>query len=222
MNGPVPILLYHSVDAAPAADQYRPWVVTPSLFDEQLGQLAEAGYRVVPLGDLVAARRGSHQLPPGKIVAITFDDGLADFADHALPLLVKHKVPATLFVTSGYVGGRGEWLAPLGEGNRPMLDWDGVRAAEAEGVEIGGHSHTHPMLDLLRKQQVGRRGAPLQGAARGPVGSRHRRVCLSVRLPRPPGPACGLRRRPPVGVHRRPCVVPSRRRHLRAVPRGGA
>ncbi len=146
---PVPILLYHSVDPTPAADRYRPWVVTPALFDQHLSMLAEAGYCVVPMGDLIAARRGERDLPPGKVAAITFDDGLADFADHALPLLTKHKVPSTLFVTSGYVGGSGQWLAPLGEGDRPMLDWAGVRAVEAAGVEIGGHSHTHPMMDLL-------------------------------------------------------------------------
>lgn len=146
---PVPILLYHSIDPGPTADRYRPWVVTPTMFDQHLTHLAETDYRVVPLSDLVAARRGEGELPAAKVVAITFDDGLADFADHALPVLARHKLAATLFVTSGYVGGTGQWLAPLGEAGRPMLDWDGVRAAEAAGTEIGGHSHTHPMLDLL-------------------------------------------------------------------------
>ena len=37
----------------------------------------------------------------------------------------------------------------MGGGLDTMLDWEQVRALAAAGVEIGGHSHTHPQLDQL-------------------------------------------------------------------------
>ena len=47
---------------------------------------------------------------------ITFDDGFADFADNAWPELTQRGLAATLYVTAGTLGGRSEWLAPLGAG----------------------------------------------------------------------------------------------------------
>lgn len=35
-----------------------------------------------------------------------------------------------------------------------MLDWDQVRELAAAGVEIGGHSHSHPQLDQLDDRRL--------------------------------------------------------------------
>ena len=52
--------------------------------------------------------------------------------------------------TTGQVG----WellrsLAPLGEGNRPMLTLGEIRDLDRAGVEIGAHTVNHPELDVL-------------------------------------------------------------------------
>lgn len=93
------ILLYHRV-ARPARD---PWglCVSPERFAEQMAWLARR-YRVVPLARLVeqctVRRLGRPQ------VAITFDDGYADNLTHAAPVLRHHRLPATFFVVSGFLG----------------------------------------------------------------------------------------------------------------------
>jgi peptidoglycan/xylan/chitin deacetylase (PgdA/CDA1 family) len=47
-------------------------------------------------------------------VAITFDDGYVDNLENALPVLERHAIPATLFVSTGYIGNStGYWWDQL-------------------------------------------------------------------------------------------------------------
>jgi peptidoglycan/xylan/chitin deacetylase (PgdA/CDA1 family) len=46
---------------------------------------------------------------PKRAVAVTFDDGYADIADHAMPLLERYQIPATVFVATGYIGREFWW-----------------------------------------------------------------------------------------------------------------
>jgi peptidoglycan/xylan/chitin deacetylase (PgdA/CDA1 family) len=147
-SGPVPILLYHGVstDASPA---FRRWVVEPHRFAEHVEYLGASGYHPVTVSQLVLARCGRSTLPD-RPVAVTFDDGFADFATGAFPVLSRLASPATLYITTGYVGAGSRWLDHEGEGDRPMLDWDTVCRLDRSGlVEIGAHGHTHRQLDVL-------------------------------------------------------------------------
>src|SRR3954469_1835176 len=88
-----------------------------------------------------------------RAVVITFDDGFEDFASAALPALRERGLSATLYVTTGLLRGGAE--PPLDdELSRHMLDWDQLRELPAAGVEIGGHSVTHPHLDTLGGARV--------------------------------------------------------------------
>jgi peptidoglycan/xylan/chitin deacetylase (PgdA/CDA1 family) len=46
---------------------------------------------------------------PRRAIVVTFDDGYADNLSNATPLLERFHIPATVFVTSGYVGSRREF-----------------------------------------------------------------------------------------------------------------
>ncbi|MFE6359885.1 polysaccharide deacetylase family protein [Streptomyces sp. NPDC057806] len=167
--GPVPwVAMYHSVGDC-SDDPYR-ITVTPERFAEQLGRLRRRGLRGVSVADLLAARaRGEGH----GLVGLTFDDGYADFVDHALPVLRRHDCGATLFVLPGRLGGDNAW-DPLGP-RKPLLTADGIRYAAEAGVEIGSHGLTHVDLtqaddDLLRTETAGSRarlaeltGAPVDG-----------------------------------------------------------
>lgn len=172
MSLTVPILMYHSVDRdyAPA---YRRWTVSPERFAEHMAVLRAR--RRVPLTIATLVR----QIQAGRLVrgavAITFDDGLADFAKGALPVLERFGFASTLFVTTGYVGETSRWLAELGEGERPMLSWDEIGELARRNVEIGAHTHTHPQLDLLdlaeAKQEIETSKALLESHTGQPVRS---------------------------------------------------
>ncbi|MFF6782209.1 polysaccharide deacetylase family protein [Streptomyces sp. NPDC012510] len=139
----VPILMYHAVSTAPN-DATRDLSVTPEAFAEQMALIDDLGLTPVDTADLAAGWRLGRPLPT-RPVLVTFDDGYEGVHRHALPVLVKHGFPASLFVTTAWIKG------PYDDGGAldAMLDWDQVRELGGQGVEIGGHSHTHPQLDML-------------------------------------------------------------------------
>jgi peptidoglycan/xylan/chitin deacetylase (PgdA/CDA1 family) len=136
---PIPILLYHAV-----SDDPGPWIrdfaVTPRSFARQMDMLAQSGATTLTVSSLADALQRGSALPE-RPVLITFDDGFADFADEALPVLRARGLEATLYVTTGFPGGRG----PDGSA---MLDRARLVEVSAS-VEIGAHTHTHPQLDAL-------------------------------------------------------------------------
>jgi peptidoglycan/xylan/chitin deacetylase (PgdA/CDA1 family) len=99
------ILLYHRVAEVKPDPQLL--CVTREHFAEHL-QVLRDGYQPMSLAGLVDSME-RRQIPRGA-VAVTFDDGYADNLLQAKPVLAKHGVPATVFVTSGQVGsGREFW-----------------------------------------------------------------------------------------------------------------
>jgi peptidoglycan/xylan/chitin deacetylase (PgdA/CDA1 family) len=143
----LPILMYHSISPA-AAPGFSRFAMHPADFAGHMAFLADAGYQSLTVTEAMAAQDRRQPLPERSVV-LTFDDGFADFHTTALPILRQHRLRATLFVTTGYVGGTGRWLADCDEQDRQMIGWSQLREAAAEGVEIGAHSHTHPQLDRL-------------------------------------------------------------------------
>ncbi|MFF0365273.1 polysaccharide deacetylase family protein [Streptomyces fungicidicus] len=140
---PVPILMYHAVAADPSGAT-RALSVSPEAFAEQMAVVADRGLTPVTTAELAACWRSGRALPE-RPVLVTFDDGYEGVHRHALPVLAGHGFPATLFVSTGWLRG------PYDTGGGPdtMLDWDQVRELAGAGVEIGGHSHSHPQLDQL-------------------------------------------------------------------------
>ncbi|MDX2595615.1 MULTISPECIES: polysaccharide deacetylase family protein [Streptomyces] len=142
-DAPVPILMYHAVASAPN-DATRDLSVAPEAFAEQMALIGDLGLTPVTTAGLAAHWRRGGPLP-ARPVLITFDDGYEGVHRHALPVLARHAFPATLFVSTGWIKGAYD----TGGGLDTMLDWPQVRDLADTGVEIGGHSHTHPQLDQL-------------------------------------------------------------------------
>lgn len=149
----VPILMYHSISDDTGSAGFQKFVISPQTFASQLAHLAENDYQPISVTQYVQAMRGQVALPQRPIV-LTFDDGFQDFHTQALPLLKKFGFTATLYITTGFIGGTSRWLSESGDGQRPMLNVAQIQEIAASNIEIGAHTHTHPMLDMLPQKQV--------------------------------------------------------------------
>ena len=98
------ILIYHRVHARP--DPMFPDEVDSTRFDQQISLLARY-CRPLPLKEAVSELKQG-KLPP-RAVCVTFDDGYADNAEQALPILLRHGIPATFFVAPGFLDGGRMW-----------------------------------------------------------------------------------------------------------------
>jgi peptidoglycan/xylan/chitin deacetylase (PgdA/CDA1 family) len=76
--------------------------VRPKTFEKHAKYLSEE-CKVVPLEHLLRLIESGSPIEP-KTVAITFDNGWVDNYQHALPILVKHNLPATIFLVTGFIG----------------------------------------------------------------------------------------------------------------------
>lgn len=130
------VLIYHRVGGrtASAVD------LTTGLFDEQVAELASSG-RLVTLDE------GLRRLEAGALadrpVVLTFDDGTTDWVEEALPVLVRHRAPATFYVATDFIERR---VAFPGDG--APISWLGLAELLASGLAtVGSHTHTHALLD---------------------------------------------------------------------------
>ncbi|MES3020540.1 MAG: polysaccharide deacetylase family protein [Pseudomonadota bacterium] len=104
MQLPLSILIYHRVLARP--DQLFPEEVDARRFEQHV-RLLKRWFHLLPLAE--AARRLRERTLPSRAACITFDDGYADNAEVALPILQRLRVPATFFIASGFLDGGCMW-----------------------------------------------------------------------------------------------------------------
>jgi peptidoglycan/xylan/chitin deacetylase (PgdA/CDA1 family) len=137
------VLCHHGVGTAPVDEDPLFLQVPPDRLRRQLELLDAAGFTFVTAGAL-AEQFDAGGIAPGQL-ALTFDDGMADNATAALPLLRELGVPATFYIATGLTGQPNPWL----HGGQRMMTEAELRELVAAGMELGPHTVTHPDLAEL-------------------------------------------------------------------------
>lgn len=109
--------------------------------------------RIVSLSEQVADCKAGRDTR--GTLSITFDDGYLDNFQVAAPILRRLGIPATFFITTGFVGT--EVIAPwdVDLPRQPgWMSWDNVRALAAQGFEIGAHTDTHIDMGSAQQERV--------------------------------------------------------------------
>jgi len=144
------VLLFHRVTDLVPEDGLT---VSVARFRRVCRLLADR-FRVVPLAevhDAVLRRR----TPPPRTVAITFDDCYRDNLD-AARILAEHRLPATFFVPTAYVGTDHAFPWDSHLPSLPNLTWDDVREMADLGFEIGSHTVSHPDMGRVSRAEARR------------------------------------------------------------------
>lgn len=87
------VLMFHRIEND---DNHLGLSISPEIFEELLKYLS-GNYRVLSISEAIQNME-SGKICPDSVV-ITFDDGWRDNYSNAFPLLIKYKIPATIFVT---------------------------------------------------------------------------------------------------------------------------
>ena len=154
----VVVLLYHRV-----SDDVRDnLTVGIAQFDRQMA-LLRRHCDVIDLHDLLKDER----IQPSKrpLICVTFDDGYLDNFTNAVPILMRHRIPAAFFVSTGLIGTDRSFPHDVRRGNRrpPTMRWEDVEKMQERGFTIGSHSMTH--IDCAKEPEAVVRDE-LEGSAR--------------------------------------------------------
>lgn len=139
----VVVLTYH--DVVPDNMPGRLWFdTTESAFKSQIRAMQQAKVHFITVGQLYAHLSRSAPLPK-RSVCLTFADNYEGFWLRAYPTLKSERIPAAMFVHTGFVG------SPIG---RPKMTWEQLKQLDQEGlVEVASQTVTHPP-DLRQLSQA--------------------------------------------------------------------
>lgn len=131
---PFQILVYHRV--LKAYDPFAIDAITVEAFEKHLMMLSRL-FRLITVEQLMQELENDGVQP--YTICLTFDDGYRDNFENAFPLLQKHGVPATIFLTTDFIGTDEQlWhdqvLLALQDANCARLNFD---AAQLTNIELG-------------------------------------------------------------------------------------
>jgi len=134
----VPILLYHRFGPTVSDSM----TVRTAVFESHLKTLHDNGYTVIALREVLAMVSGQGIPSGGRHVALVADDGHRSVHTEALPLIMKYRVPMTLFVYPSAVSNASY-----------AMTWDQLRGLKATGFfDFQSHTYWHPNFRKEREK----------------------------------------------------------------------
>jgi peptidoglycan/xylan/chitin deacetylase (PgdA/CDA1 family) len=142
------VLMYHALGQPVKCRRDTFLNVSADSFRRQMRALAALGYRARTFGEIVDSCRSGLSLPR-RTFAATFDDAFRSAGEIAAPIMREYGFTGTLFVVSEWTNSPESIILEYGHVDAPLLSWDALQDLNNLGWEIGGHTATHPYLDML-------------------------------------------------------------------------
>jgi len=142
-HGPVGILLHSITDRHALHCSYY----SPSRFESLIARLSGEGFTFATVGTIASLTENES----ARCIAMTFDDGFANFFTNALPICEHHGVAVTVFCVAGFLGKSSSWDSLPKQSH---LTSSQIRQISSLGHEIGSHTLTHANLTLLSDKDL--------------------------------------------------------------------
>ncbi len=131
----VTILIYHNIKPYEhLTRRQQAYDIDPAMFAKQMQYLVDNGYAIISMRDLLKHFEDNSPLPTNAVI-INFDDGWKSQYDEAYPVLKKLGLTATFFI----------YPSNISVGHA-FMTWDNLKELQSNGMDIEGHSMTHPIL----------------------------------------------------------------------------
>lgn len=134
----VTVILYHRV-----TDELRDSLtVGIEQFERQMAILSKY-CMPVSIEQVLSGR--FRRRPRRPIVCVTFDDGYADNFTSAVPILLRHRIPAAFFVSTGLIGTDRSFPHDVGKVPASLrnMSWQDLRSMKRDGFTVGSHTVGH-------------------------------------------------------------------------------
>ncbi len=144
VNG-IHVLMYHRIN------DYRKNEMSVPVreFRKQVAWLKEMGFQNMRMAEL----ESTGSLPEAPKVIFSFDDGYEDNYAEAFPVLKEFGYSAIFYIPYELIGQKCMYRRDRMESSRPehnrIMDWGDVRHLHGNGMEIGSHTLSHPILTRM-------------------------------------------------------------------------
>lgn len=139
----LPVLTFHDIAKPQAVIS-----ISPGVFQRGLTRLHDNGYRSLKLTETANLLHHGTQFPDRSFV-ITFDDGYHGVYKESFPVLQRHGMSATVFLTVGEKTAAKSGNRLPSQNGRSMLSWQEIREMHRWGIDFAAHTCTHPDLTHL-------------------------------------------------------------------------
>ena len=147
----IPILAYHQITPG-IPPMNLGYAVSVNQFKRQMGYLHKNGYVCLPLTELLRDSDNGRSRRR-RTIALTFDDGYANFFTVVYPIIRDYGFTATVFlITDRIYGQRGLER----EADNEYLTWEQIKALKQNSISFGSHTCTHPKLLSLSREEIER------------------------------------------------------------------
>ncbi|NNM23251.1 MAG: polysaccharide deacetylase family protein [Flavobacteriaceae bacterium] len=134
--------MYHKV----SPNHSEGLTISAEKLEDQFRFLSSNGYRSHHLSQLMDLE----ELPAGRHVVITFDDGYVSQLEYAVPLLKKYRLKATFFIPLNFVGKEDSW----NKVRKPIMNAASLRSLDPAMIELAYHSYSHQKFDEMKLEQI--------------------------------------------------------------------
>ena len=142
----LPVLMYHAINEK--SSKVGKYVISPKRFEEDIIYLKNNGYQTVSAKQLVKYVYSGEALPEKPIV-LTFDDGMYNNLEYALPILRKYGFCAVFSVVGSYTDEYTE--NGIVNPDYSYLRWEDIAAlSDDPQIEFGNHSYGFHSISKAR------------------------------------------------------------------------